>query len=295
MAKIRWTKQFWAARRSGDWKLTAKIANPLEAMKQAWGEGIMQDVVFIIGLQPTPIERGGERFDSTYEIVDLGRNQRRAYKALEQLQEGAKAEKKLHAIIAKNADELLREHLTSRKEHLTGMRKRLGDDFARGGFGRSARHGMDDLARSELEATTAATILAKVECDLEEIAKRATPVLGDRIRSEAEDPAVLGRILTRKATQAAMTGLAEALMDADIGTDYNAWGSLYQLEMYKARSPVYKALKEHLNDCDEHDKALAEIDRRIRLRRKPIDQQLGLEQPKIEVTEVLVTDSPITS
>jgi hypothetical protein len=79
------TQQYYATRRGLRWQIySIKTREPLDAMKAAWGSEL--DVITMLAmLPPKPIKRGWYRFKESLEVVDLGRNRKKADEQFEDL------------------------------------------------------------------------------------------------------------------------------------------------------------------------------------------------------------------
>jgi hypothetical protein len=98
------SKQYYALRKDMYWRLSSKTREPVEAMKQAFGDEL--DVVTMLALEPKPIDRDWTRFEESLEIIDLGRNAKRAEEIVYRLnaearEEGHLRDRAAHSIIEK--------------------------------------------------------------------------------------------------------------------------------------------------------------------------------------------------
>lgn len=105
------TKQYYGLRNEYGWLLSPKVRDPRNAMKAVWGDEL--DVVTMLALEPKPIERDWRRFDETREIVDLGRNAKRAEEILDGLRKEAYEECKLRDRASPDRVHPLRHWLTN--------------------------------------------------------------------------------------------------------------------------------------------------------------------------------------
>jgi hypothetical protein len=85
--------QFYALRHGLSWVFAEKTRNLVDAMKAAWGSEL--DVVTMLAIRPSPVNRDWARFDEEYEIVDLGRNHKKARKTFNLLSSQARQENAL--------------------------------------------------------------------------------------------------------------------------------------------------------------------------------------------------------
>lgn len=97
------SKQYYGLREGYRWGMSHKTRDPADAMKQEWGYDL--DVVTMLALDTQPIDRDWRRFAETREVVDLGRNERVAYRRLVRLnQEGADEETLQHRTSEEKVD-----------------------------------------------------------------------------------------------------------------------------------------------------------------------------------------------
>lgn len=279
MPSFRWTKQYYGLRKGGTWVLNhEKIASPLDAMRKAWGSDIDRDVITLVGLAPTPVDRGGERFNATYEIVDLGRNRRRAFGLLERLTAEAKTEAAMQKLLSRNLEyetrELFQRAVAGRDAARKQAADRLQQQQSVAGW---LRHDIANLVESELLAKTAEDVLDVTARDEK---AQATIDAADELSDSSPartGPGRLGLIgddrsfLHRRVAEAVEV-LEKRLLGADIAHDYDPWVHVYYQQRHHYLASVYQTLKARLKEFDDRMLALAEVARRTALYRKPVDQ-----------------------
>lgn len=286
--RFKWTKQYWGTRKGLTWAMTTdKIAGPLEAMRDTFGESILQDVVVIVGLAPTPVKRGGERFSATYEIVDLGRNRKRAQLQLEQLKQEAKEETELNKLLERNVDEELRKFWQRCKDEAETTRKNFAERLAATTFERVLSNlDPSDLVGEELAAKYAKQVLDAVAIDEKAAETHEKHVETTHAEAEAGRSTLPVPIIeptepevspVLKHSRVVFEELEEKLFKKpDREYAYNEWVGLYNHVRVTRVATLYHDLLTHLKDYDRRDKAIIEMARRASLRRKPIDELLGL-------------------
>jgi hypothetical protein len=92
------TLQFYALRNGWNWAQTyQKTRNPTKEIQDKFGHDL--DPITLIGLHPTSPVRPMTAYDRRWEIVDLGRNQKKAKVILEALKEESSREHNLRAAL----------------------------------------------------------------------------------------------------------------------------------------------------------------------------------------------------
>jgi len=310
---FKWTLRYYATRKGNEWReVLGKIAGPLEAMRQAFGKEIEQDVVYLLGMAPTPIERGGERFGTTYEIVDLGRNKEQAAAGMAKLQEQARAEVRLQKLLSRDVYKELHEWLQGQVDEAEKKLEKLGEEFERkGSFEQWLSHGVDYFMAFETDGKIARSILERVKNDeaaQEKAEARAkqiadakaaglpTPPLPERPyrprrrrwekKQEKEKPLSPNddRPFIHRRLAERVRELETMLMEGRVTTNHYhdevGWQRAYDIASFKASANFLKTLKEKLAELDDRRAGIVEMERRAALRRKPVDELLGLEPPK---------------
>lgn len=89
------SQQFYGLRFKFKWTMSIKTRNPVASMQAEWGDEL--DVIFLLAMERTPVDRDWQRFKEDYEIVDLGRNRKLARETLNKLRNESSIEERLRS------------------------------------------------------------------------------------------------------------------------------------------------------------------------------------------------------
>jgi hypothetical protein len=257
----------------------AKRADPLAAMEETFGRSITNDAVKLVGLAPTPVERGGERFDQQFEIVDLGRNRHRARLALARLREEAAKETRLQDLLKKDLEDSLRKFWEEQIASRDSRRKSFCGTIEDRGFEHAVCYDRaNDLISDEVAGGHGDEVLKEIKRDGERWTHYETcKVEHDAGRSTVvpPEPGIDPRRIAYTHSKAVFDKLEKKLLGFDPPSGYhNDWDSAVSLARYKGYAALYRELKDKIGLYHEQDKARVEIERRHVLRRTPIDALL---------------------
>ncbi len=170
--------QFYGLRRGWTWKLSEKTRDVVTQMRKRFGAEL--DVITLMGhVDPQPFARSWRRFDSEFEVVDLGRNKKQAEETLKILEAQARAEYELRNLASGTTEQ----HVHRALVEIVFRRRKLREDIAR----KISNHGLstvcsrwgDDrllhLAKVDRNAEIAAAILKDVRKALPEDQQPVSP------------------------------------------------------------------------------------------------------------------------
>jgi len=128
----RLTFQYYGLRRHWTWTLSHKTRDLVSAMRGAWGSDV--DIVTMLGAGPRAPYQDWQRFDSTYEVVDLGRNRKKAEEIIAELKREASAEKDLRAHVARDLAHETRESVEGFVQRCKDLQESVGQSISRRGL-----------------------------------------------------------------------------------------------------------------------------------------------------------------
>lgn len=96
------TLQFYAVRNQWNWLLGKKTRDPVDFMKERWGQDI--DVITLLACEAHEVNRDYKRYESQYEVVDCGRNKKKANDILTALKDEVDSERRLQKMAERDIE-----------------------------------------------------------------------------------------------------------------------------------------------------------------------------------------------
>lgn len=117
------TLQFYAVRNMWKWLLSEKTRDPVDFMKERWGQDI--DVITLLACEAQEVNRDWKRYESQYEVVDCGRSKKKARAILIALKDEADSERRLQRVAKKDINAEIVDAWKNEVDTAMGRRERL--------------------------------------------------------------------------------------------------------------------------------------------------------------------------
>ena len=154
------TLQYYGLRFRWKWEFADKTRDLAGVMRRTWGNEL--DIVTMLGAEPQSPDRDWQRFDSQLEIVDLGRNKKKAQEVFKELKEQTKAEEALRKHADRDMNGEFRAELERVMETDKNCRAGLAKTITGDGLFYAAQYkSMLKVGAGELQAEWAEAVLGK--------------------------------------------------------------------------------------------------------------------------------------
>jgi hypothetical protein len=159
------TLQFYALRHRWTWRLSSKTRDTVTQMRNRFGKHL--DVITLMGhVNPQPFIRSMTRYDSEFEVVDVGRNLILAEEIIKRLEEESERERNLRRLAEGRGEQSVYDELFNKTEERDALRRK----FVKRILNNSFKSVCCDLTYSTRDESATSMALAEIihplACDL---------------------------------------------------------------------------------------------------------------------------------